>query len=119
VAYTLNAGGVKLWQSANVLSSSTLSGPFTEAFLEEADSIRPERVGYCALHELDDPPTIQDPPEILGFRFSPCFCPRRTQLVVTLLEALLSKSHEGNSGAPYRKDGAKEVCALCFRTLPL
>jgi hypothetical protein len=69
-----------------------------EVFLEEADLIRPERVGYCALHELDDPPTIQDPPEILGFRFSQCFCPRRTQLVVTLLETLLSKSHEGNSG---------------------
>jgi hypothetical protein len=26
VAYTLNAGGVKLWRSANVISSSTLSG---------------------------------------------------------------------------------------------
>jgi hypothetical protein len=100
------------------MSSSKLSGQFMEVFLEEADLIKAERVGeYCALHEQDVPPNIQHPPEILGFRFSQCFCPSRTQMVVTLLEALLSRVDEGESG-PYRRDVTKKVCTLSFRILP-
>jgi hypothetical protein len=115
VASTLNASGAKLWHSANGISSSTLSGQFMEVFLEEADLIRPERVVYFALHEQDEDPTIQHPPEILGF--SQCLCPTRAHLVITLLEALLSKVDEGET-APYREHVVEEVCTLYLSLLP-
>jgi hypothetical protein len=87
-----------------------------EVFLEESDLIRLERVVYCALHEQDEHPTIQRPPEIFGFPISQCACPRRTQLVVTLLETLLSKADEGAAGR-WRHDVFEKVCTVCFRIL--
>jgi hypothetical protein len=117
VAYTANAGGAKLWRSASVISSSTLSSQFMEVFLEEANLIRHERVGYCALHEQDEHSTIQHPPEVIRFPLSRCFCPRRTQLAVALLEALLSKVDEGETGE-YRRHVVEKVCTLYFRILP-
>ena len=98
MASTLNAGGAMLWHSANGLSSSTLAGQFMEVFQDEADLMKPEKAIHCVLHEQDEFLKVQHHHKILGFRFSQYSCPRETELVVSLLQALLS---EFNRTAPY------------------
>jgi hypothetical protein len=51
----LNAGGAKLWQSANAISSSILAGQFTEIFWGDADLMKSEKGFRCALYKLNIP----------------------------------------------------------------
>jgi hypothetical protein len=91
VASSQNAGGTKLWQLANGISSSIVAGQFMKVFQDEVDPMKPEKAVYCALHEQGEYPTIQHHYMILGFPFSQYSCSTEAQMVVNLLTTLLSK----------------------------
>jgi hypothetical protein len=117
VAISQNAGGAKLWRMANAISSSIMAGQFMEVFQDEVDSMKPEKVVYCALHEQGEYPTIQHHYKILGFPFSEYSCSKEAQLVVNLLTALLSKADGDNTGLS-REHAVEKVYTLCFSILP-
>jgi hypothetical protein len=94
VACTLNTGGVRLWQSANAISSSTVAGQFMEELQGEVDSMKPVKAIQCSLFELSIPHRHQ----IRGFPLSQYSCPEGTQVVIRLLKTLLSKVDEQDSG---------------------
>jgi hypothetical protein len=98
VACTLNTGGVRLWQSANAISSSTVAGQFMEEFQSEVDSMKPVKAIQCSLYELNIPHDHQ----IRGFPLSNYSCPEGTQRVTSLFKALLSKLDE-----PHTQQGAR------------
>jgi hypothetical protein len=60
-----------------------------EVLQHETNLISSEQVTYCVFHEQDGYPSDQNPADIISFPFSQCFCPKRTQLVISLLKALL------------------------------
>jgi hypothetical protein len=96
VASTLNTSGVRLWQSAKAISSSTIAGQFMEELQGEVDSMKPVKAVQCLLYELNIPHRHQ----IRGFSLSQYSCPEGTQLVISLLKTLLSKLDEENT-QPY------------------
>jgi hypothetical protein len=105
VACTLNTGGVRLWQSANAISSSTLAGQFMEELQGEVDSMKPMKAIQCSLFELNIPHHHQ----IRGFPLSHYSCPEGTQVVTRLLKTLLSKVDEQCNGPP-RMSSMDQVC---------
>jgi hypothetical protein len=117
LASSQNAGGAKLLQLANGISSSIVAGQFMEAFQDEVDSMKAEEAVYCALHEQGEYPTIRHHYKILGFPFSEYSCSMEAQMVVNLLTVLLSKADDNDTG-PWKQDVVKKVCTLCLRILP-
>jgi hypothetical protein len=85
VACTLNASGVRLWKSANAISSSTVAGQFMEVFQGELDSMKPVKAIQSSLYESKIPHRHQ----ITGFSLAQYPCPEGTKLVTSLLKALL------------------------------
>jgi hypothetical protein len=105
VACTLNNSGVRLWQSANGISSSTVAGQFMEVFQGEVDSMKPVKTIQCSLYELNIPHRHQ----ILGFSVSQHSCPEGTQLVASLLKTLFSAFDEENTRVPQQSSLIKKV----------
>jgi hypothetical protein len=118
VAISLNAGGAKLWQFANGMSSTIVAGQFMKVFQDEVNSMMPEKAVYCALHEQGEYPTIQHHYTILGFPFSQYSCSMEAQMVVNLLTALLSTADKGLKGMSYRRHVFEKVFTLCFSIFP-
>jgi hypothetical protein len=90
VACTLNTSGVRLWQSANAISSSNVAGQFMEELQGEVDSMKPVKAIQCSLYKLNIPHHHQ----IRGFSLSQYSCPEGNRLVASLLKTLLSKFDE-------------------------
>jgi hypothetical protein len=116
LASSKNAGGAKLLQLANGISSSIAAGQFMTVFQDEVDSMKGEGAVYCALHEQGEYPTIRHHYKILGFPFSEYSCAMEAQTVVNLLAALLSRV-DADSDGPYREYIVSRVCTLCFSIL--
>jgi hypothetical protein len=114
VAYTINAGGVKVWQSASATSSSTLAGQFMETFQDEVDSMKVEKALHCALYGQDEHLNPQHCHNIICFSLSPYSCPEGIQLVTTLLKTLLSKVDERNTQTGFRRSLTDQVHICCF-----
>jgi hypothetical protein len=110
----MNAGGVKLWQSANAISSSTLAGQFMEVFQDEADSMKPEKAIRCALYQQDEYLDILPHHTIIGFALSQYSCPEGTQLVVNLIKALLSRLDKPITAPGIKSPLMNKVYILCF-----
>src|SRR5882757_1965811 len=53
--------------------------------------MKAEKTMYCVLHEQDEFLKVEHHHKILGFPFSQYSCPRETELVVSLIKALLSQ----------------------------
>jgi hypothetical protein len=117
VASLLNAGGTKLLHLANGVSSSIVAGQFMKVFQDEVDSMKAEKVVYCALHEQGEYPTIRHHYKILGFPFSEHSCSMEAQIVVTLLTTLLSTANSGFTGRFHKRE-VEKVHALCFSVPP-
>jgi hypothetical protein len=114
IAGMTNAGGANLRHSVDAISSSTLAARFMEVFQGEAESVKPEKTTYCVLHKQSQYLNVEhDHPIItIGYSLSEYSCPRDTQLVVSLLKALVSgldKFRIGLHGWPLMD----EVCILC------
>jgi hypothetical protein len=118
LASSQNAGGAKLLQLANGISSSIVAGQFMKVFQDEVDSMKAEEAVYCALHEQGEYPTIQHHYKILGFPFSEYSCSMEAQTVVNLLTTLLSKADEDYAYTGVRRSVIEKVCTLWFRILP-
>jgi hypothetical protein len=118
LASSQNAGGAKLLQLADSISSSIVAGQFMNVFQDEVDSMKAEKAVYCALHEQGEYPTIRHHYKILRFPFSEYSCSMEAQMVVTLLTALLSKADERTTGGTLQDYLFEMVCTLCFRILP-
>jgi hypothetical protein len=91
MAGMLNASGAKLWNLANTISGATLAGWFSDALLNDLQTIGPGNSICHVLPREDENPNHQHHPTIIGYPFSRSACPRETQLVVKLLDGLLSK----------------------------
>jgi hypothetical protein len=118
LASSQNAGGAKLLQLANGISSSIVAGQFMKVFQDEVDSMKAEEAVYCALHEQGEYPTIRHHYKILRFPFSEYSCSMEAQMVVTLLIALLSRVDEKSTTRAYPEHIFEKVCTLCFSILP-
>jgi hypothetical protein len=118
LASSQNAGGAKLLQLANGISSSIVAGQFMKVFQDEVDSMKAEEAVYCALHEQGEYPTIQHHYKILGFPFSEYSCSMEAQMVVNLLIALLSRADEDVIVRAYSEHVFEKVWTLCFMILP-
>jgi hypothetical protein len=114
VACILNTSGARLWQSANAISSSAVAGQFMEEFQGEVDSMKPVKAIQCLLYELNIPHRHQ----IRGFSLSQYSCPEGTQLVTSLLKALLSKSDEQVTQLVASWSLMEQVCIWCFVISP-
>jgi len=87
-----------------------------EVFQDEADLMKAEKTMYCVLHEQDEFLKVQHHHKILGFPFSQYSCPRETELVVSLLKALLS--HYGTASSQREiRPAVYKVHILCL-TIP-
>jgi hypothetical protein len=92
------------------------AGQFMEVLLDEVGSIKLKESIYCVLHKEDEYPNIQHHHKIRGFPFSHYSCPRESQLVMSLINALLSgldvnTDHGGGQGLD-------QVRILCFTIFP-
>jgi hypothetical protein len=118
VASSQNAGGAKLLQLADGVSSAIVAGQFMKVFQDELDSMKAEEAVYCALHEQGEYPTIQHHYKILGFPFSQYSCSMEAQMVVNLLTALLSEADEFPIVIGFQEPVYEKVCTLCLGILP-
>jgi hypothetical protein len=91
MACTLNAGGAKLCNLANTISGATMAGRFSDALLKDLESIDPGNTICYVFPQGDEYPNRQHHPKILGYPLSRASCPRETQLIVKLLDGLLSE----------------------------
>jgi hypothetical protein len=128
MACMLNAGGAKLCNFANMISGATMAGRFSGAWLKDLESIDPENTICYVLPQGDEYPTHRHRLKILGYPLSRSSCPRETQLVVKLLNGLLSELVKrrmlyGEMIRSDRSDPKRElvskVCISCSVTLAI
>jgi hypothetical protein len=87
----LNAGGAKLLNLANAISGATLAGRFSDTLLKDLESMGPGNTICHVFPRGDEYPNPQHHPKLFGYPLSRSSCPRETQLVVKLLDGLLSQ----------------------------
>ena len=90
-----------------------------EEFLDQVDPIKFERAVFCVLHQEDTHPEVRHHHKILGFPFMQYSCPRETQLVMSLLTALLSRLDEASIGPSFRWTLMDKVHLYFFTISPL
>jgi hypothetical protein len=128
VACMLNAGGARLCNLANTISGATVAGRFSDGLLKDLESIGPANTICHVFPREDDYPNHQHHPHIFGYPLSRSSCPRETQLVVKLLDDLLSQvairgrlhliTFDRYTGDP-TQDWASKVGVLCYVTLDI
>jgi hypothetical protein len=91
MACMLNASGAKPCNLANAISGATMAGRFLDALLKDFESIGPGNTICHAFPRGDEYPNRRYHPKIFDYPLSRSSCPRETQLVVKLLDGLLSQ----------------------------
>jgi hypothetical protein len=81
----------------------------------EVDSMKPVKAIQCLLYELNIPHHHQTH----GFSLSQYSCPEGTQLVTSLLEALLSKSDQNDTRPVARRSLMDKVQSMMFCNIGL